>query len=66
MSLETLFVPISNGKLSQIVLFDVSGSVLTSKDGKQIIEIMVSTLFQYLRTNQIKYFKCIFFGSQNL
>ena len=53
---------VSNGKITQLIIFDVSGSVLTVKE-KQIIEIMVSSLFQWLRDNQIKYFKCIFFGS---
>jgi hypothetical protein len=62
-----LFVSIqTTGKQVLILLFDVSGSVINqSKDGKKVIEIMVTTIFQRLRTMGIKYFKCIFFGSMN-
>ena len=64
---EPLFSPIQNtGKQNIILLFDVSGSVINnSKNGKKVIEIMVTTIFQRLHTMGIKYFKCIFFGSKN-
>jgi hypothetical protein len=65
---EPLFVEITNmGKQVIIVLFDVSGSVLSKFKftSYTVIDIMVMTLFRKLRSKDIKIFKTIFFGSKN-